>query len=171
MYLRKKIMKALTTAIFFILSLTALAQNSDDLAALKKLNATFIHNFVTNDTASHNRIIHRDFVYISSAGTMVARKDYLDNWAHGFDPKVFKYWDYRDEKISIFGNTALVRSINKFITVKDGKETMGMTIYTDIYIKENGQWKCVQAQITKLDEKFYRGDDKVVKTYVHGVIL
>lgn len=162
-------MRSTATAILFILSLTAIAQNTDDLSALKKLNATFIHNFVTNDTASHNRIIHRDFVYISSEGNMVDRKTYLDNWAHGFDAKVFKYWDYRDEKITIFGNTALVRSINKFITVKDGNETTGMTIYTDIYVKENGNWKCVQAQITKLTGKFYRGDDKIVRKYVHGV--
>jgi ketosteroid isomerase-like protein len=148
----------------------AIAQTTDDMATLKKLNATFIHNFVTNDTASHNRIIHRDFVYVTSNGNVIGRKEYLDNWAHGFDPKVFKYWDYRDEKIRIFGNTALVRSINKFIVVNDGKETTGMTIYTDTYVKENGEWKCVQAQITRLDEKFYRGDDKIVRKYVNGKI-
>lgn len=162
-------MKSFVTATFFIFSTVAFAQNVDDMSALKKLNATFIHNFVTNDTASHNRIIHRDFVYISSAGNVVGRKEYLDDWAHGFDPKVFKYWDYRDEKIRIFGNTALVRSINKFIVVNDGKETMGMTIYTDTYVKENGEWKCIQAQITRLDEKFYRGDDKIVRKYLNGV--
>lgn len=157
------------TAIFFMFSTAAFAQNSDDLATLKKLNATFIHNFVTNDTASHNRIIHRDFVCVSGNGNIVNRKDYLDNWAHGFDPGVYKYWDYRDETIRIFGTTALVRSINKFIVMKDGKEVTGMTVYTDTYIKENGEWKCIQAQITKLDEKFYRGDDKIVRKYVNGV--
>lgn len=161
-------MKSFITAILFIFSLTAFAQ-TDDLAKLKKLNATFIHNFVTNDTASHNRIIHRDFICISGNGNVVSRKEYLDNWAHGFDPKVYKYWDYRDETIRIFGPTALVRSINKFTTVINGKETTGMTIYTDTYIKENGEWKCIQAQITRVDEKFYRGDDKIVRKYVNGI--
>lgn len=161
-------MKPTVTAIFFIFSLSAFAQNADDLTTLKKLNARFIHNFVTNDTASHNKIIHRDFVCISGNGNVVNRKDYLNDWAQGFDPKVYKYWDYRDETIRIFEATALVRSINKFTVVVDGKEITGMTIYTDTYIKENGEWKCIQAQITRVDEKFYRGDDKIVRKYVNG---
>lgn len=160
-------MKVLYTTVFLFASSTLFAQS--DLESLKKLNATFIHNFVTNDTASHNRIIHRDFVCISSTGNITSRKEYLDGWAHGFDPKVYKYWDYRDETIRIFGNTALVRSVNKFTTVKDGKETTGMTVYTDTYIKENGTWKCIQAQITRMDEKFYRGDDRIVRKYVNGI--
>jgi len=157
-----------------LISFAASAQN-DDRATLSKLNATFIHNFVTNDTVSHNKIIHPDFVYISSGGNVIPRKEYMRDWAHGFDSKVFKYWDYRDETIRIFGSTgtgatfALVRSINKFTTVNNGKETTGMTIYTDTYIKENGIWRCVQAQITKLDPKFYRGDDKIARKYIDGI--
>ena len=161
-------MKTLSLLIAVVISTTAFAQD-DDLATLRKLNATFIHNFVTNDTASHNRIIHKNFVYISSSGKVVPRDVYMKNWAHGFDPKVYKYWDYRDEAIRIFGNTALVRSINKCTTVEKGKETTGMTIYTDTYIKENGEWKCIQAQITNLDEKNFRGDDKIVRKYVNGI--
>jgi hypothetical protein len=124
---------------------------------------------VTNDTAAHNKIVHKDFVYISSTGNVVPRGQYMNGWAHGFDPKVYKYWDYRDESIRIFGNTALVRSMNKFTTVESGKETTGMTIYTDTYIKENGEWKCIQAQITRVDEKNFRGDDKIKRSYVNGI--
>jgi hypothetical protein len=65
----------------------------------------------------------------------------------------YTYWDYRDEKITIFGSTVLVRSKNKYILLRDGIETTGMSMYTDTYIKENGQWKCVQAQITKVSPK------------------
>ena len=134
-----------------------------DMSALKRLNATFIHNFVTNDTVAHNRIIHKDFVCITSEGQYIDRKKYLDNWAHGFDG--FKYWDYRNEDIRIFGNTALVRSQNKYTVVRDGKEITGISTYTDIYIKENGQWKCVQAQITKVDPKYFAGDETIVREY------
>ena len=37
----------------------------DDLAQLKMLNAKFIHNFVTNDAVSHDKIIHEKFQYIN----------------------------------------------------------------------------------------------------------
>ena len=80
--------------------------DKSDLQQLKALNARFINNFVTNDTASHNKIIHRDFICISSDGRYISRRDYLDGWAHGFDG--YKYWDYRDERITVLGNTALV---------------------------------------------------------------
>ena len=152
----------------FLLSIcliTTAAFSQDDKATLSKLNATFIHNFVTNDTASHNKIIHKDFMYISSTGNVVNRKDYMNNWAHDYDPKVYKYWDYRDEVIRIIGNIGLVRAMDKFTIAKDGKEVTGMSIYTDTYIKENGQWKCIQAQITIVDPKYYRGDDKIIRKY------
>jgi hypothetical protein len=134
-----------------------------DLEALKKLNEKFIHNFVTNDTASHSRIIHRDFIHVSSTGKYTARKEYLEKWAHGFEG--YKYWDYRDEDIRIFGNTALIHSQNKYIFVQDGKEVTGWSMYTDTYIKENGEWKCIQAQISKVAPENYAADETIVKKY------
>lgn len=136
---------------------------TDDMATLKKLNATFIHNFVTNDVASHSRIIHPQFVHISSTGKIVSREAYLEEWKHGFDG--FVYWDYRNEQISVFGNTALVRSQNKYVLVKDGREITGLSMYTDIYIKENGEWKCIQAQLLQAGPEYFGSDDTIVRKY------
>ena len=154
--------KIIYGGILAFVAFQGVAQESD-MSALKRLNATFIHNFVTNDTAAHNRIIHKDFVCITSEGQYIDRKKYLDNWAHGFDG--FKYWDYRNEDIRIFGNTALVRSQNKYTVVRGGEEITGTSLYTDIYIKENDQWKCVPAQITKVVPKYFAGDETIVKEY------
>jgi hypothetical protein len=150
---------------FFVLVFETLAQNSNDadMVQLKALNAKFINNFVTNDSAEHSKIIHKDFVCISSDGGCINRQDYLNWWAHGFDG--YTYWDYRDEDIKIFDNTALVHSKNKYIIIRDGKEITGMSMYTDIYVKENSEWKCVQAQITKVAPENYSGDETIVKKY------
>ena len=142
--------------------LKAAAQETD-IAELKRLNARFIHNFVTNDTTAHSLIIHKNFVRISSEGQCMGRKEYLDNWAHGFDG--FIYWDYRNEDIRIFGNMALVHSQNKYILAGDGKEITGMSMYTDTYIKEKGQWKCVQAQVSKVAPEYFAGDETIVRKY------
>lgn len=151
--------------LFFILlgsSLTLNAQQSD-LQELKRLNATFIHNFVTNDTISHTKIIHPAFVYITPSGQYVNRREYMNHWLHGFDG--YKYWDYRDERIQIFGTTALVHSTNKYVVVKEGKEINGMSMYTDTYVKENGVWKCIQAQISVVSPQYYPGDETIVRKY------
>jgi hypothetical protein len=57
------------------------------------------------------------------------------------------YYDYRDEKIDVFGDTALVRSTNRRVTAQDGSESVSMTMYTDMYVRHDGAWKCIQAQI------------------------
>lgn len=134
-----------------------------DMAQLSALNGRFINNFVTNDSVSHSKIIHKDFVCITSNGQYIGRQEYLAGWAHGFDG--FKYWDYRDENIKIFGSMALVHAKNKYVVERDGKEITGMSMYTDIYIKGNGEWKCVQAQITKVSPENYPGDETIVKKY------
>ena len=53
--------KIINTGIMALGLLHADAQESD-MTQLKKLNAAFIHNFVTNDVAAHSLIIHKDFI-------------------------------------------------------------------------------------------------------------
>ena len=78
------------------------------LVELRRLNAQFIHNFVSCDVASQASIIHPRFTCIMPTGQRLARDEYLKYWATGFDPDVITYWDYRDERIEIFGDVALV---------------------------------------------------------------
>jgi len=68
----------------------------------------------------------------------------------------------------VFGSTALLRSTNKSIQMKDGVESVGMTMYTDVYVHENGAWKCIQAQITPVTPANYPPDETIVKKYVKG---
>jgi ketosteroid isomerase-like protein len=152
------------------LSFSCLAQQTE-LDQLKKINARFIHNFVTNDVTSHDQLIHPRFICITSQGAWVTREEYLKAWANGFDPDVIVYWDYRDEKITVIGNTALVRSVNKYIIRKDGKETTGMSQYTDTYVKEDGRWQCIQAQITPVSPANFPPDETIVKKYLKGKVM
>ena len=74
----------------------------------------------------------------------------------------------RDEKIDVFGDTALVRSTNKRVGLKDGVESVSMTMYTDTYVRDGGAWKCVQAQITPVQPANYPPDETIVRKYVKG---
>ncbi len=158
--------------VLIAVSLFQLSLNADDdLTQLRALNARFIHNFVTNDVPSHDAIIRPEFMCITTTGKWLNRQDYLTGWKTGFDPEVYLYWDYRNEKITIIGTTALVRSVTKYIILKDGKEITGMTQYTDVYVKENGSWKCMQAQLTAVAPENYPGDETIVKKYVKGKMM
>lgn len=135
---------------------------------LKALNARFIHNFVTNDVKSHDALLHPGFISMTSRGGRVSRADYLKRWATGFDPEVYVYWDYRDELITVFENVALVRATNKATIRRDGAESTNMSTYTDTYLRENGEWKCIQAQITAVAPEHYPGDETIVRAYIKG---
>ena len=60
--------------------MTEVSQKSDQ-SLLSELNAQFINNFLTQDTSSHNKIIHKDFSCIESSGHIVDRETYMKNWA------------------------------------------------------------------------------------------
>jgi Domain of unknown function (DUF4440) len=138
----------------------------DDLSAL---NARFIHNFITNDVASHDAILHPRFINIRSNGTRLDRANYLKGWASGFDPDVIVYWDTRDELITVIGDVALVRATNKEIVRRNGQEITAMTTYTDTYIHESGTWLCIQAQITPVATGFEPGDETIISVYLRGI--
>jgi ketosteroid isomerase-like protein len=144
--------------------------HDESMRALKAINARFIHNFVTKDVAAHDALLHPDFLYIRSNGARVDRASYLRNWATGFDPEVIVYWDTRDERITVVGDTALVRSTNREVVRQDGRETAGMWTYTDVYVRENGVWRCLQAQITPVAPEHEPPDSTIVSVYLKGVM-
>lgn len=120
----------------------------NDHVQLSALNKQFIRNFLQQDVTSHNKLIHPDFICIESSGRIVHREEYLKNWASDFDHSGYQSFDYTDESIRIFHDMALVRARTVYTKSVDGKLVKGYTMYTDTYVKENGQWRCVQAQLT-----------------------
>lgn len=119
-----------------------------DEEVLSELNAQFIKNFINQDTVSHNDIIHKDFVCIYSSGAVIDRDTYMKDWSHGYETSKYTSFSYTDESIRVFGNMALVRSKTVYTKLIDGETVHGNTVYTDTYIRENGRWWCVQAQLT-----------------------
>jgi Domain of unknown function (DUF4440) len=142
---------------------------SSDVDILKALNARFIHNFITNDVASHDAMLHPRFLYINAAGRRIERAPYLVNWATGFDPEVIPYWDTRDERIDVIGDMALVRAVNKYVEISSGAEAAGMAAYTDVYVRAGGTWLCAQAQITGVARENWPSDATIVSVYLKGV--
>jgi len=152
-------LKSISFGLLILICTQSLAQTSsgkqsvnnkfnDDAAKLSALNAQFIQNFLHNDTVAHNKIIYKDFVCIVSNGKVVNRDDYMKEWSHGYDPSFYRSFAMQNELIRIFGNTALVRAETVYTYIDNDKEISGTTAYTDTYIKLDGRWWCIQAQLT-----------------------
>ena len=126
------------------------SNKQEEIKTLSAVNAQFIKNFINQDTASHSKIIHKDFVCIESSGAIVKRADYLKEWAHGYESSGYTSFSYTDEFIRVFDNIALIRSRTVYKRAGSGPNSEGGTIYTDTYLKENGKWQCIQVQITPI---------------------
>ena len=142
---------------------------SSDIETLSALNKRFIHNFVTNDVTSQDAILHPSFRAIYSQGNHIDRASCLTRWATGFDPNVIIYWDMRYQRINVYGDLALVGATNRWIRVRDGIETLGMTCYTDTYVRTNGSWLCVLVQLTPVSPEHFPDDNSIVVKYLRGV--
>jgi Domain of unknown function (DUF4440) len=139
------------------------------MADLRAINAQFIENYVRNDVAAHDALLHPEFFYVSSTGKRVDRATYLAGWATGFDPAIVVYWDVRDEHITLVGNVALVRSTNRQVIRNGNLDTASMSTYTDTYVYDAGRWRCLQAQISPVSAANEPGDQTIVSVYLHGV--
>src|SRR5215510_12099054 len=133
------------------IAIGSFAQSSKDEATLLSINRQFIQNFLNNDTVEHNKIIHpRNFLFIGTNGKVLDRNEYMQAWAHGYDKTVMPEFNLEEVQIRIFDDMALIVARTKDKKIQDGSYVMGETRYTDTYIKEKGEWKCVQVQLTRV---------------------
>ena len=117
--------------------------NTDDRSTLESLNQQYIAAFLHSDVNWYQQHLTDDFVCIDSDATILHKVEFLNQTARGSDIA-----DYRleDVNIRIYGETALIQATGRFKR-KDG--TPGLSRYTDIYVRTDGSWKCVSAQITR----------------------
>ena len=54
--------------------------------------------------------------------------------------------------VRIFGNTAVVTGSNTEKSMEHGKDSSGKYIWTDVFVKRQGQWKAVASQSAKFPE-------------------
>lgn len=110
---------------------------------LRKLNAAYIHSYLTSDVVWYDEHLDNDFICIQSDGSVLDKPRFLFHTARG--PDVARY-QLEQVRIRIIGTTALVHGTGLFAK-PDGTE--GTSRYTDIYAKLDGRWKVVAAQVTR----------------------
>jgi ketosteroid isomerase-like protein len=130
---------------------TSVKESRNDVADLTRINEQFIRNYLNNDTVAHNKIIHPDkFLIVKSDGSLMNRRDYMLEWSKGYNKETIPEFQMLEPIVRVFGDMAVITAKTRFKYQKDGKWTIGESRYSDTYIRENGQWKCVHVQLTKM---------------------
>ena len=125
--------------------------DQSDLATLKRLNQEYVDAFMNADVDWYKEHLAEDFVCVESDGSVLNKIQFLSNTVKGPDVVDYKL---HEVDVRIYGNAALVRATGVWIK-EEG--SMGMSRYTDVYIRTNNEWKAVSAQITRTTRMGPRG--------------
>lgn len=120
----------------------ASAANMSDEDVIRELNAGYVRAFLNSDAEWYDRHLTPDFMCVLTSGVVVDRPTFLEN-AKKVHTTIS--YDLSEVKIRIHGDVALVSALGTWER-KDG--TKGRTRYVDVWVRKDGVWKAVSAQLT-----------------------
>ena len=114
-----------------------------DVETIRELNAGYVRAFMNSDADWYDRHLTPDFVCILTTGATVDRASFLEN---ARKPHTTLTYDLSEVTIRVHGDAALVSALGTW-TRSDG--TAGRTRYVDVWVRKDGAWKAVSAQLTR----------------------
>jgi ketosteroid isomerase-like protein len=120
----------------------ATAAGANDENVIRELNAGYVRAFLKSDADWYDRHLTPDFMCILANGAVLDRATFVDN---ARKPHTVVSYDLSEVKVRQHGDVALVSALGSW-TRKDG--TSGKTRYVDVWVRKDGAWKAVSAQLT-----------------------
>lgn len=121
----------------------------EDYRRLFYLNTQYIQSYIKSDTATHNSLLWADdFIQQGPSGNLIPKKQLeLYFGKPRFDKIEFFYAD--DVIVQFITNDAAMVYATTPLRLK-GEAVTSWSRYNDVYIKRNGEWKCVSANIADM---------------------
>lgn len=140
----------LVASIFSVLPLAGSVRAADPARASDEQQLTKIENdwadsHVKRDSSFLQRITADDFTFIGPDGNMVNKIDYIKGLT---GDTVFSGFKIDDLKIRTYGDSAVVTGLVTIIVKTKGEDDSGQYSFTDVFVKQKGEWKAVSGQVT-----------------------
>ena len=119
------------------------ATSTADLETLTRLNHDYIRSVQNSDVRRFDEILAADFRCSNPDGSLIDRSGFLAQTAR---PVTISNLEALDVEIRIFGDVAIIHARTSY-TMGDGRPGAGR--YTDVWARQNGQWLCVSAHVTR----------------------
>src|SRR5438552_424687 len=114
-----------------------------EVDSLRQLNRDYIRSVQTSDVRRFDEILGEDFLCSNPDGSLVDRSGFLAQTAR---PVTISNLAAHDVEIRLFGDVAIIHARTSY-TMPDGRPGAGR--YTDVWARQNGQWLCVSAHVTR----------------------
>jgi ketosteroid isomerase-like protein len=119
------------------------ATSASDTEILTSLNRDYIRSVQEGDVRRFDEILAPDFRCSNPDGSLVDRGGFLAQTAR---PVTISNLMAHDVEIRIFGDMAIIHARTSY-TMADGHEGAGR--YTDVWARQNGEWRAVSAHVTR----------------------
>ena len=118
---------------------------------LLKLEKEFTEAIVANDPEAIERFVADDWIIINSDGGIIDKGRFLGVIKSG--ALTHEMMESDDIRVRIYGEstvvTGLARSQGKFM----GQDFSTRERATDVFVRHDGQWRCVLSQLTGFSKK------------------
>ncbi|MCP9290555.1 YybH family protein [Gracilimonas sediminicola] len=124
-------------------SMTVLAQDSSQNAAIKKTLNDFKTAIITNDTETASQLLHDEVVILEGQGSET-KEQYLSHHFHS-DGRFLSAIERKQlsQKIKTEGNIAWVTSLTKMTGTYNDREIDRTSLELAVLKRENGKWMIV----------------------------
>jgi ketosteroid isomerase-like protein len=121
---------------------------ANDEAALRAIEDQWDAASVKGDVTTLGHIFHDSFISTNTEGLVHTKAEMLNEIKSG----AVKYESSKveDLKIYVFGNAAVVNGKWSGKVIEQGKPVESAERFTDMFIKEKGQWRCVAAHASPI---------------------
>jgi ketosteroid isomerase-like protein len=117
--------------------------SASDLEVLTSLNRDYIRSVQNGDVRRFDEILAADFRCSNPDGSLVDRSGFLAQTAR---PVTISSLAAHDVEIRLFGDVTIIHARTSYTTA-DGRPGMGR--YTDVWARQNGEWRAVSAHVTR----------------------
>jgi len=132
---------------------TMLAQGSKDEQQIRAISGELVTAFLRGGTDAAtvlDKYYADEYTGVRGDGTVLTKAQEIEAYKSGS----FKYQanEVKDLKISVYGKSAISTSLSFSDNVRNGKRFSGNTRNVRYWVKQQGSWKCVYYQTTRVLE-------------------
>jgi ketosteroid isomerase-like protein len=125
--------------------------NSDDEQALIKIQHEWADARRKRDSSFPKRIEADDFTVVWFDGRIVNKEE--DVKTYESNDAVFSEFKIDDLKVRFYGDTAIVVGQGLIKARTKTQDLSGKYVWTDTFVKQDGEWKAVASQVTPVLRK------------------
>jgi ketosteroid isomerase-like protein len=127
------------------------ARNLKAERELKKVEEDWANAYLRHDAAALERILADEFISVSSNGKSHNKRQDIEELKA--DSVVYDYSTPYDLEIRVYGDGAVVIGRTKERGHYDsGRQFVNEYRWTDIFVKRQGRWQCVAAQVASIPQ-------------------